>query len=235
MVRASLALVALGSIAGIVAAVTGRGRPWAEAVPAIASAAIAWSAGVMVVFAAALRIVHRDRDEGVLALLQARGIGPGAYVVARAGGIVAVLAATMGTGVAFVGAAAIASAASPSAVRAALGGVAYALAFAATLGPVAMATVGARSRVLGYLALLAVLALPEALAPWTQGLLPHGWRELTSIPAALDAVRHGVARPGGGAPAARALVGLAVTIVLSLVVVRTRVARVSCDRAEEAR
>jgi hypothetical protein len=232
-VRASLALIALEAIAGSVAAFIGRGRPWAEAVPAIASAAIAWSAGVMVVFTAALRVVHRDRDDGVLALLRARGIGPGGYVVARASGIVVVLAAAMGTGVACIGVAAVASAASLSTARAGLGALAYALAFAATLGPVAMATVGGRSRVVGYLALLSVLALPEVLAPWTRELLPPGWRELTSIPAALDAIRRGVARPGAFAPAARALVGLAGAIALSLVVVRARVARVSSGRLEE--
>ena len=54
-------------------------------------------------------------------------------------------------------------------------------------------------------------------------------RELTSIPAALDAVRHGVARAGFFAPAARAVVGLSVTIAASLLVVRARVARVSSE------
>jgi hypothetical protein len=234
-VRASFALVAVGMVAGVTAAVMSRGRPWGEAVPALGSAVIAWSAGVMVAFVSGLRVVHRDRDEGVLALLRARGIGPAAYVLARAGGFVFVLAASVGAAVACIGVAAVASTGSISTVRASLGALAYALAFAATLGPVAMATVGASSRVGGYLALLGVLALPEILAPWTRELLPPGWRELTSIPAALDAVRHGVARAGAGAAAARALIGLSVTIVLSLVVVHVRVKRVLAERVEEAR
>ena len=229
-VRACLLLVAVGTVAGVAAAFVGRGRLWAGAVPAIGSAAIAWSAGVMFAFTAALKVVHRDRNEGVLALLHARGVGPGGYVVARAGGLVAVLAGAMGAGVACIGAASTMMSGDPlSTARASFGALAYALAFAATLGPVAMATVGGRSRGLGYLALLSVLALPEALAPWTSDLLPPGWRELTSIPAALDAVRHGVARAGFFAPAARAVVGLGVTIAASLLVVRTRAARVSSE------
>jgi hypothetical protein len=229
-VRASLVLIGVGTAAGVTAAVIGRDRPWVNAVPAIGAAAIAWGAGVMVAFAAALKVVHRDQNEGVLALLRARGVGPGGYVVARAGGLVAVLAGAMGAGVACIGAASTMASSTPlPTARASLGAVAYALAFAATVGPVAMATVGGRSRGLGYLALLSVLALPEALAPWTSDLLPPGWRELTSIPAALDAVRHGVARAGFVAPAARAVVGLGVTITASLLVVRARAARVSSE------
>ena len=59
----------------------------------------------------------------------------------------------------------------------------------------------------GALALLAVLALPELLSPWTATpLLPRGWHELTSIPAALAAVRAGVMAPAatGAAHGARA-------------------------------
>lgn len=186
----------------------------------------------MVAFTGALKVVHRDRNEGILSLLRARGVGPGGYVLARAGGLVAVLAGAMGVGVACIGAASVMASNAPlSTARASLGALAYALAFAATLGPLAMATVGGRSRGLGYLALLSVLALPEALAPWTSDLLP-GCRELTSIPAALDAVRHGVARAGFFVPAARAVVGLGATVAASLLVVRARAARVSSEPAQ---
>src|ERR1700733_900642 len=91
----------------------------------------------------------------------------------------------------------------------ALGGLAYSLAFAATVGPVAMATVGDRTRGAGLVLLLAVLFVPELLAPWTATLLPRGWHELTSIPAALAAVRDGIAAPvERGEAMARGLAGL---------------------------
>ena len=66
--------------------------------------------------------------------------------------------------------------------------------------------------------------MPELLAPWTAWLLPGGWHELTSVPAALAAVRAGVAAPMEGAePLARALAGLVAVVAMSLVVVAARV------------
>jgi len=89
---------------------------------------------------------------------------------------------------------------------------------------VAMAALGSRTRAGGFLGLLAVLALPELLSPWTAAWLPYGWHELTSIPAALAAVRAGVAAPAAMAvPMARALAGLAAVVALSLVVIAARV------------
>ncbi len=88
----------------------------------------------------------------------------------------------------------------------------------------AIAALGARTRVGGYLSLLAVLAVPELLAGFTRRLLPAGWHELTSIPAALAAVRAGVAHPVlAGAHAARGLAGLLAVVALALLVVAVRV------------
>jgi hypothetical protein len=101
--------------------------------------------------------------------------------------------------------------------------VVYVLVFAATLGPVAMATLGARTRAGGYLTLVAVLVVPELLAGATEQWLPRGWGELTSLPAALAAVRAGVAHPVLlGAHAARALAALAAVVALSSLVVAAR-------------
>jgi hypothetical protein len=100
----------------------------------------------------------------------------------------------------------------------------YALAFAATLGPIAVAALGARSRAGGYLTLVAVLVLPELLARWTSEVLPRGWHELTSVPAALAAVRAGVAAPVERAESlARALAGLVAVVAVCVVVVAARV------------
>ncbi len=109
-------------------------------------------------------------------------------------------------------------------MRSSVGAIAYALVFAATLGPVAMAALGARTRAGGYLSLLAVLVVPELLARFTDRLLPRGWHELTSIPEALAAVREAVAHPVlSGAHGARALAGLLAVIALALLVVAARV------------
>ena len=65
--------------------------------------------------------------------------------------------------------------------------------------------------------------IPEALAPWTGALLPRGWRELTSIPAALDAVRAGVQSAGPAAlHAARGAVALTAVVAASLLFVHAR-------------
>jgi hypothetical protein len=220
-----LALSVAGGIVAVVFAVAG-GPLRGAAVPTIAAHALAWGAGVTVAFGAALQAIRRDRVEGVVALARARGLGAADYVRGRVGGLVAILAVSVGGGTLAAGIAAtsIAHPALPVA-RSTLGALAYSLAFAATLGPVALATLGARSRGGGYAALLAVVVIPEVLSPWTAALLPHGWNELTSIPAALDAVGR-VASPDHAAMhVARALAMLAAVIGASLVIVAAQFVR----------
>jgi hypothetical protein len=226
LARVGIALAVLGAIASLVACVvvSGERAGAAAQLPMVASSAIAWSAGLLLAFGAALRAVRRDREEGVVALVRARGASVAAYVRGRVGGLVVMLALAVGgaTLVAGLGAVSVARPSLPAA-RASIAAMAYALAFAATLGPVAMAALGARTRSGGYLTLVAVLVVPELLAPATSALLPRGWHELTSIPAALAAVRAGVAAPGVmGASMARALAGLAAVVAVSLVVVAAR-------------
>jgi hypothetical protein len=232
----ALAIAGLGALASVVAALALRrsSEPLGAALPAVASSGVAWSAGVLLAFGASMRALARDGDEGVVALARARGVSASHYAQGRIAGLAIVLAAAVGgaTSVAWVAALA---AAGPSAqlARAGAGAVAYALAFAATLAPVALATLGGSSRSRGYLAFLAVLALPELLAPWTANHLPGGWRELTSIPAALAAVRAGIAAPvANGAPMARAIAALAALAAASSVVAVARVR--GADRREAA-
>jgi hypothetical protein len=126
----------------------------------------------------------------------------------------------------------MAGSALPVVARSSLAALVYALAFAVVLGPLAMAALGGQSRAGGYLGLLAALVLPELLAPWTSALLPHGWRELTSIPAALEAVRAGVQSPGSASlHGARAAVALMAVVAASLLVVHARVA-IDTQRAD---
>jgi hypothetical protein len=193
--------------------------------PTVASEAVAWSAGTTFAVGAALRAFDRDRDQGVLSLVLARGATAGEYVRGRVGGLVLVLAAAVG-GATLVAVLAAASAAGDlsAALRQGFAAMVYAVAFSLTLGPVAMAALGVRSRAGGYVVLLAVLVLPELISPWTGLLLPHGWHELTSIPAMLDAVRAAALRPNeAAAGGARAVAGLAAVVALSMIALALRV------------
>jgi hypothetical protein len=216
-------IVGLEALGAVVFAVAVGARRATE-VPTVSAILIAWVGGIMLAFGAALRAIRSDRDEGVTALAQARGVSAGAYVRGRVGGLVLLLAVALGGASLVADSAAIAAAGGDWLVlRTAAAALVYVLAFAATVGPVAMAALGARTRAGGYLTLLAVLALPELLAPWTSDLLPRGWTELTSIPAALAAVRVAVVHPmTGGARALRAAAGLAAVVALSLLVVAAR-------------
>ncbi len=213
-------LEALGAIVFAVAA----GARRASEVPTASAIAIAWGGGIMLAFGAALRAIRTDRDEGIAALARARGVAAGAYVRGRVGGLVLLLALALGGATLVADLAALAAGGGGwSVVLSGAAALVYVLAFAATVGPVAMAALGARTRAGGYVTLLAVLALPELLAPWTSDLLPRGWTELTSIPAALAAVRIGVTHPlEAGAHAARAAAGLAAVVALSLLGVAAR-------------
>jgi len=227
MAGLGIALAIVGALASVVAAVAVSGNVAAAELPLVESSAIAWSAGVILAFGAAVRALRHDREQGVAALVRARGASVGGYVRGRVGGLVVVLAVAVGGATLVAGIAATSVAHPPlMAVRTSVAAIVYALAFAATLGPVAMATLGSRTRAGRLLTLLAVLALPELLSPWTGALLPHGWHELRSIPAALAAVRAGVVAPTAMAvPMARALAGLAAVVAVSLVVIAARVRR----------
>lgn len=223
LARVALAVTGLEALGAIVFAVA-VGAHRATEVPTASAIAIAWGGGIMLAFGAALRAVRSDHDEGVTALVRARGVAAGAYVRGRVGGLVLLLAAALGGAVLVADVAALAAGGGGWPVaRSGLEALVYVLAFAAAVGPVAMAALGARTRAGGYLTLLAVLALPELLAPWTADLLPRGWGELTSIPAALAALRIGVAHPAAaGAHAARAAAGLAAVVAVSMLVVAAR-------------
>ena len=226
--RGALAAVGLvitggaGLAAAIAAFATSTTR--AAMLPGLASEVIAWGGGMMLAFGAALRAVRLDREEGILALARARGASLGAYVRGRVGGLVLVLALAVGGATLLACLGSIAAAHGGAVVaRTSVGAMAYALVFAVTVGPVALAALGARTRAGGYLTLLAVLVLPEVLGSWTARLLPRGWHELTSIPSALDAVRVGASHPVvSGAHAARALAGLAAVVSLAMLTVAAR-------------
>jgi hypothetical protein len=196
-------------------------------VPTLTSECVAWSSGVMVSLGASFRAFHGDQEQGILSLVRVRSAGLGQYLRGRVGGLILVLEATLGGAVLVAAIASLAAGGVTAAlVRACAGALAYAIAFAAIIGPVTMACIAARTRAGGYITWLTVLILPELISPWTSTLLPGDWRELTSIPAALGTIRTCLASPvGGGARAARAVAGLAAVFAVSVVVIATRTAR----------
>jgi hypothetical protein len=165
--------------------------------------------------------------------MRARGASRADYVRGRVAGLVVVLALAVG-GATLAAALAAVSAIGPAAAltHAVAGAIAYSLAFSATLGPVALAALGGRSRAGGYLGLVGVLVVPELLSHWTAELLPGPWFELTSIPAALAAVRDGVAMPStGGLALARALAALAGVVAVATALTAARVRAAERDGA----
>jgi hypothetical protein len=221
--RSGFALAALGALGSVVVASVSENPRAAARVPWFTAEIVAWGAGVTVAFGGALHALRRDRDEGVLALVRVRGVAAASYVQGRVAGLALVVAAAV-AGPTLIAGVAATSLGRPAllAVQTTLGALAYALAFAATLAPVALATLSARTRAGGYLSLLAVLVLPEAASPWTESLLPHGWGELTSIPAALAAVGAVFASRAAPVHAARAAAGLVAVVAASLLVLAAR-------------
>jgi hypothetical protein len=231
----SMILAGIITLGGVtVAFALGRrgGRAVAD-VPGITASALAWGAGVLLAFGVASQVLRKDRDHGIRALVEARRGGPSTYLTARVGGLVAILVGIVGGGTLLTALASIALAG-----RGSLGAVAqasgaamvYALAFAITLGPLAIATLGARSRAGGYLWLLLVLVLPELFQGWTDQILPYEWRDLGSIPGALGALRGALAPPGADLGRfVRALVVLAAVTVAATLAIRAQLARVDSE------
>lgn len=229
----SIAIAVLTLLGAIVVslAVARRGAhaPLAN-VPDVASSAFAWGAGVLLAFAAAAHAFRRDRSEGIFDLLVARGGSTRAYAWARVGGLVILLAIVIAGGSAVTGIVATLAAAraglAASTLQATFASVLYGLAFAVVLAPIALATLGARSRAGGYLWLLVVLVLPELFERWSARVLPDAWRELVSVPAALAALKSSLMPPGIDlARAIRASVVLTIVTVIAMLVVRREITR----------
>src|SRR5579885_441428 len=91
----AIAVTGLEALGAIVFAVAAGARRASE-VPTASAIAIAWGGGIMLAFGAALRAIRTDRDEGIAALAQARGVAPGAYVRGRVGGLVLLMALALG-------------------------------------------------------------------------------------------------------------------------------------------
>jgi hypothetical protein len=219
------ALIVCGGILAVLALARGDRPERLASVPLVASSALAWGAGTMLAFAASAHAFRRDKQRGIRALIAARAGSDAEYLWARVSGLLRVLGIVTAGGTVVLGlAATLAAREAPLAVRtleATAAGAAFSIAFAATLASVGLATLGARSRVGGYFALVGVLVLPELLQGMMTRVLPDGWGELASIPGALLALR-GALAPETFDPLrfSRAFALLALIFATALLVVR---------------
>jgi|GEM_PF-973005 len=229
-VLASIAIVitlltaAVAVLVAVVLAARGGHAPIHD-VPLVASGALAWGGGFLLAFSAAAHALRRDRAEGVRDLVVARTRSLRGYLVARIGGLAFLVALLVAGGSLVVGLVATVSAARMAAVprtlHATAAAVVFSLAFAAIVAPIAFAALGARSRVGGYVFLLAVVMLPELVVSAMAPSLPEGLADVLSIPSALAALRTALS-PGSVeiARAVRALVALAFFVAFAVFLVR---------------
>jgi hypothetical protein len=192
-----------------------------RSVPVLASGAIAWGGAFLHAVVASMNGLRRDRTEGVTLLFLLRTTSLRDYTIARLFGLAGVLALEVAGGTLVVSLVSVLAAARVTAVAfvlpSAAGSIVFGLAFALVIAPVAFATLGARGRGTGYLALLFVLVVPELVAPQLRSVLSEDVAELCAIPSALDALRSSIAS-GDLLRALRALLALGlISSVASLI------------------
>ena len=203
-------------------------------VPLVASSALAWGGGFALAFGAAVHALRRDVSEGLREALALRSVDLRGYLVLRVGGLAALVALAVAGGAAVVGVFSallgVGAGVVLRSLHATLASVLFGLGFAVVIAPTAMAALGARTRVGGYLFLLGVVVLPELAVTAASSVLPAALRDVLSIPSALGALRASVA-PGSFdlARLARAVIALATFTALTLALVRREAASVTSE------
>jgi hypothetical protein len=197
----------------------------AHEVPLLASSALAWGGGFLLAFAAAAHALRRDRADGIRELFVSRTGSLRGYLFARVGGLAALMAICVAGGTLLCGVVGIAGASRavsvPRMIQATGAGIVFSIAFSAVIAPIAFAALGARSRIGGYLFLLAVVTLPEVVVTTMGSALPSVIADVLSIPSALAALRTALA-PGSLdlARAVRAIVALSLFVAFAMFLVR---------------
>lgn len=211
-------------VLAIVLARRGGDAPVAS-VPVLTSSALAWGGGFLHAVSVSIGALRRDRADGVRHLFVTRTASARGYLLGRVAGLAAALAATVGGGTLVVGSVAMLVGPEVQVVlrslHTTLVAFVYALAFSAVIAPLALATLGARSRMSGYLTLLFVLMIPQALASIASLAFPSEVTELIAIPSALSALRESLL-PGSVdvLRCLRALVALGVYSMTSFLFIR---------------
>lgn len=206
--------------------------------PGACSSALVWGVGILIAFSASSRALRRDREEGIVALATARGVGR-RYLAGRLAGLAVVISAVCAGGTALVGLACVLASrrlhVAGAELAATAGAVLYSVVASVTLATVAFAALGARSRPGGYLRLVFVLLVPDLVARFLDGVVADSWRELFSIPEALAALR-GALLPGSLDPGRflRALVVVLLVLGVALLFARRELSLAGDTREGEA-
>jgi hypothetical protein len=215
--------IALSLIAGVL---TARGpQSPAHEVPILASSALAWGGGFLLAFAVAAHALRRDRTEGMRELFVARTTSLRGYLFARVGGLALLVALCVAGGTLVCGLVGTAGAARasgvPAMLQATLAAVVFSLAFSVVVAPVAFAALGARSRIGGYVFLIAVITIPELIVGMMGSSLPPSVADVLSIPSALAALRTSLS-PGNVDlwRTVRALIALSLVVAFAMFLVR---------------
>jgi hypothetical protein len=225
------------ALVAVVLAARGPQSP-AHNVPILASSALAWGGGFLLAFSAAAHALRRDRTEGIRGLFVTRTTSLRGYLLGRVGGLAVLIALVVAGGTLFCGLAAMAAASRagtvPRILQSTGAGIAFGLAFAAVVAPVAFAALGARSRIGGYMFLIGVVMLPELVVSSMGSALPESIADVLSIPSALSALRTSLA-PGTVdlARTARAGVALALVVAFAMFLVRRDAILVDHPEADE--
>jgi hypothetical protein len=197
--RGVMAMIAIGiivftvivfAIIGLAFAARAAANPASHApvhdVPLVASSALVWGGGFLLVFSVAASALIRDRADGIVDLFVTRTTSIRGYIVARIGGLSALLAIVLGGGILLSGAVAIIAATkahtAARTMQSTFAAFVYVLAFAVVLSPIAFAALGARRRISGYFVFLAILIFPEALASMLSGPVPPKSRSCSLCP-----------------------------------------------------
>ncbi|MGO8998863.1 MAG: hypothetical protein ACLQVI_36525 [Polyangiaceae bacterium] len=241
MVKIALALMGLTVLGALVTAVVLSGREAGGALVqlgAASSTALAWGAGVLLAMPASLEAFRDDRRNGIRALLRARGASTTAYAQGRVLGLALVLFVVVGGGTLVSGGAAFLLASRLGVAAHALGGLAaalvYAAAYALVVAPMSLAALGGRRRTGGFFRFAAVVLVPVFLERWTSSLVPAGWGDVLSLPAALNALRAALLTPGiDVARLARAAIVLAAFAALCFVLVLAEISALDAEQAQD--
>jgi hypothetical protein len=229
MAMAVSVVTALGVAAIALTLASKGGDAPVSSVPLLASSAIVWGGAFLQAVGVAAGAFRRDRVEGIRQLFVTRTTSLRGYLFARVAGLAAVLAIVAGGGTLLVSGITIVVATQKQSLLATLhttlGAVLYALAFAAVIAPVAFATLGSRTRLGGYFALLLVLVFPELVVNVLGSRLPSDLAELCAIPSALAALRSSLSGSFDPLRLLRAAVALAVFGGIAALLVRRDAAR----------
>lgn len=215
--------IAAATVFGAIAVAVSLSRqphPPLASVPGLTATFLAWGGGFTFAIAAAAHAFDDDVASGIRDLVRTRGVAGRTYVLSRVLGLALSLFFLVAIGAVVTGTACalLAPASRAAVLKSTAATIPYAAAYALIVAPMAIATMGTRSRPRGYLLLLAILIVPE-LAQDSLEAIPEHWRSLVGVPSAMATLRDALTPAhfdGALAGAAAAVVVLLAIVCMAL-------------------